>query len=208
MAMRLPGASIPGKNLGALGDGGAVTTNDAELAERIRMLRNYGSRAKYVNEVQGFNSRLDPLQAAVLQVKLRHLDDWNSRRKAIALKYREALAGTGLTLPQVPDWADPVWHLFVVRSRDRDALQTRLAEGGIGTLIHYPIPPHRQRAYAAAGFPANAFPMASRMAEEVISLPIGPHLAAADVERVCDTVARSPRAPTCQPLPSAQAKPD
>lgn len=166
----------PGKNLGALGDGGAVTTNDPELADRIRLLRNYGSRVKYVNDVQGYNSRLDPIQAAVLGIKLRHLDDWNNRRKGIAAQYLQGLAGTGLVLPHVPDWADPAWHLFVIRCPQRDPLQQRLTAAGIGTLIHYPIPPHRQQAYAGSGFAAGAFPIATRMADEMLSLPMGPQL--------------------------------
>ena len=166
----------PGKNLGALGDGGAVTTNDPQVADRIRMLRNYGSRVKYVNEVKGCNSRLDPLQAAVLGVKLRYLDEWNERRKVIAAQYLQGLADTGLLLPQVPGWADPVWHLFVVRHPQRDALAQRLAEAGVGTLIHYPIPPHKQQAYVDAAFEASAFPLAERIAEEVLSLPMGPQL--------------------------------
>jgi len=166
----------PGKNLGALGDGGAITTNDPVLAERIRVLRNYGSRVKYVNEVQGYNSRLDPLHAAVLRVKLAHLDAWNARRTVVANRYLEGLAETGLVLPQVPEWAMPAWHLFVVRSGRRDALQQRLTDAGIGSLIHYPIPPHRQHAYASAGFAWDAFPIAARMADEVLSLPMGPHL--------------------------------
>lgn len=166
----------PGKNLGAMGDGGAVTTNDAQLAERIRVLRNYGSRVKYVNEVQGYNSRLDPLQAAILRVKLAHLDEWNERRRAIAEHYTRGLAGCGLTLPQVPEWAEPVWHLYVVRHPQRDALQQALNDAGVGTLIHYPIPPHRQQAYAEAGWGQGAFPLAERMADAVLSLPIGPHL--------------------------------
>ena len=165
----------PGKNLGALGDGGAVTTNDPEIADRIRVLRNYGSRVKYVNEVQGYNSRLDPIHAAVLRVKLKHLDAWNARRSALAHQYVDGLAGSGLILPHVPDWAEPAWHLFVVRHPQRDALQQRLTEAGVGNLIHYPIPPHKQQAYAEAGFGVDSFPLASRMADEVLSLPIGPH---------------------------------
>ena len=178
----------PGKNLGALGDGGAVTTNDAELAERIRVLRNYGSRVKYVNEVKGFNSRLDPLQAAVLRVKLAHLDDWNARRKAIATQYLTGMSDCGLVLPQVPAFADPAWHLFVVRHPRRDALQKRLAESGVGTLIHYPIPPHRQKAYVEAGFQSEDFPLASAQAEQVLSLPMGPHLSQADAKAVMQRV--------------------
>lgn len=167
----------PGKNLGALGDGGAVTTDDDALADRLRVLRNYGSRVKYVNEVQGYNSRLDPLQAAVLRVKLAHLDAWNSRRAALGRIYLDGLRDTGLVLPHVPDWAEPAWHLFVVRHAQRDGLQQRLTEAGIGSLIHYPIPPHKQQAYVAAGFDSDAFPLASRLADEVLSLPMGPHLA-------------------------------
>jgi dTDP-4-amino-4,6-dideoxygalactose transaminase len=174
----------PGKNLGALGDGGAITTNDPELADRIRVLRNYGSRVKYVNEVQGYNSRLDPIHAAVLRVKLKHLDDWNARRAALASQYLAGLAGSELVLPHVPEWAEPAWHLFVVRSKQRDAMQQHLTDAGIGSLIHYPIPPHKQHAYAAAAWPANAFPLASAMADEVLSLPMGPQLAASDVSLV------------------------
>ncbi|MFZ7095384.1 DegT/DnrJ/EryC1/StrS family aminotransferase [Luteimonas dalianensis] len=178
----------PGKNLGALGDGGAVTTNDAGIAERLRVLRNYGSKVKYVNDVQGWNSRLDPIQAAVLRVKLKHLDAWNARRALIAREYLEWLAGSWLTLPGVPEWAHPVWHLFVVRHPQRDALQAKLAQAGIGTLIHYPIPPHRQDAYASAGFPREAFPIASRIAEEVLSLPMGPQLSKEQASRVIAAV--------------------
>jgi dTDP-4-amino-4,6-dideoxygalactose transaminase len=166
----------PGKNLGAMGDGGAITTNDAELADRLRVLRNYGSRVKYVNEVQGYNSRLDPLQAAILRVKLAHLDEWNARRSAIAQIYTEGLTESGLILPYTPEWADSAWHLYVVHSPAREALQVRLATAGISTLVHYPIPPHMQAAYAGLGMAADALPLARQLAEEVSSLPIGPHL--------------------------------
>lgn len=176
----------PGKNLGALGDGGAVTTNDPEIADRIRVLRNYGSRVKYVNEVCGFNSRLDPIQAAVLRVKLECLDTWNERRKKVAANYLENLKDSKLVLPCVPEWAEPVWHLFVIRHTNRGELQQRLGEAGIGTLVHYPIPPHKQVAYESMGFGAEAFPLASRLASEVLSLPIGPHLA---VDQYADVVA-------------------
>ncbi|HXH52825.1 MAG TPA: DegT/DnrJ/EryC1/StrS family aminotransferase [Sphingomicrobium sp.] len=180
----------PGKNLGALGDAGAVTTNDAELAERVRVLRNYGSRVKYVNEVRGVNSRLDPLQAAVLTVKLEHLDEWNARRARIADRYRQALSGSGLVLPSVPEHATPAWHLFVVRHPRRDALAAALAERGIGTLVHYPIAPHRQAAYADLGFGAGAFPMAERMAEEVLSLPLWPQMQDGQVSQVLGAVTK------------------
>jgi dTDP-4-amino-4,6-dideoxygalactose transaminase len=178
----------PGKNLGALGDGGAITTNRADLAERVQVLRNYGSRQKYVNEVRGVNSRLDPIQAAVLRVKLSHLDAWNARRCAIAARYLEGLEGTGLILPHVPNWADPVWHLFVVRSDERDALQARLTDAGIGTLIHYPIPPHMQTAYAEAKFVPDDLPVARQLAEEALSLPIGPQMAEDQVGKICEAV--------------------
>jgi dTDP-4-amino-4,6-dideoxygalactose transaminase len=166
----------PSKNLGALGDAGAVTTDDPAIADRIRVLRNYGSRMKYVNEVQGFNSRLDPLQAAALRVKLKALDEWNSRRVKIAERYTAALADTGLTLPAVPAGIESVWHLYVVRHPQRDRLRKMLNEAGIGTLLHYPIPPHMQQAYANAGFARDQFAIAERMANLVLSLPIGPQL--------------------------------
>lgn len=174
----------PGKNLGAFGDGGAVTTNDAKLAERIRILGNYGSRSKYVNEVKGFNSRLDPLQAAILRVKLGHLDEWNDRRKRIASYYLDALHEASVTLPFVPKWADPVWHLFVVRHARRDDLQKTLEAQGIGILIHYPVPPHRQEAYLDLGIAEGSFPVAERMHRQVLSLPIGPHLSSVQAEQV------------------------
>jgi dTDP-4-amino-4,6-dideoxygalactose transaminase len=178
----------PGKNLGALGDAGAVTTDDDALAERIRMLRNYGSKVKYHHDLPGTNSRLDPLQAAALRVKLRHLDEWNERRRAVAVRYLERLVGSeGLVLPQVPDWAEPVWHLFVVRTPRRDVLQERLAEAGVDTIIHYPIPPHLTGAYAA-DFERGQLPVAERLASEVLSLPIGPHLALEDAARVAAAV--------------------
>lgn len=174
----------PGKNLGALGDGGAVVTNDADLAERVRVLRNYGSRVKYHNEVQGFNSRLDELQAALLRVKLPVLDEWNARRRVAAARYLNKLAGRDLTLPFVPDWAEPVWHLFVVRHPQRDELQQRLQQAGIGTMIHYPIPPHLQPAYAELGYGAGAFPISEAIHREVLSLPMGPQLTEAQQQSV------------------------
>ena len=178
----------PSKNLGAVGDGGAVTTNDPALAARIRRLGNYGSSKRYVNEERGVNSRLDPLHAAVLRVKLTRLDQWNQRRGVVANLYRDRLATAGLTLPFVPDWADPAWHLFVVQSDERDALAARLAAAGVATIIHYPIPPHRQQAYADLAVPDGGFPIAERLADTVLSLPIGPHLSEADAARVCDAV--------------------
>jgi dTDP-4-amino-4,6-dideoxygalactose transaminase len=178
----------PSKNLGAMGDAGAVTTNDPEVAQRIRVLGNYGSRVRYVNDVKGFNSRLDPIQAAVLGVKLRHLDEWNGRRAALASLYRERLAGSGVELPYVPNWAEPAWHLFVVQLDNRAAVQERLGGEGVQTLIHYPIPPHLQRAYANLGLPKGAMPIAERLADRVLSLPIGPHLSPEDAARVAEVV--------------------
>jgi len=167
----------PGKNLGAYGEAGAVTTNDKELADKIRVLRNYGSQKKYYNEVKGYNARLDELQAAFLRVKLKKLDEWNARRRDAAAQYLGGMSGLpGLTLPFVPAWAEPVWHLFVVRHSRRDALQRRLAEAEIGTLIHYPVPPHLSGAYADAGWNRGAFPIAEELANSVLSLPMGPHL--------------------------------
>jgi len=166
----------PGKNLGALGDAGAITTNDRDIANHIRLLGNYGSPQKYVHEIAGANSRIDPIQAAVLRVKLTHLDDWNTRRSAIAAHYLEALRDTPLILPTVAAGVNPAWHLFVVRSGRRDALQHALTEGGIGTLVHYPKPPHLQGAFASLGLRSGTFPIAECLANEVLSLPIGPHL--------------------------------
>ncbi len=166
----------PGKNLGAYGDGGAVTTDDPEIAERIRVLRNYGSRVKYVNEVRGFNSRLDPIQAAILRVKLKVLDEWNDRRTAIASRYQAELKDADLILPFVPEWAEPAWHLYVVQLPQRDELQIKLGLAGIGSLIHYPVPPHLQQAYSSAGFVRGEFPIAETIANHCLSLPIGPHL--------------------------------
>ena len=174
----------PGKNLGALGDAGAVTTNDSGLAERVALLRNYGSRQKYVNEEAGVNSRLDPVQAAVLRVKLQVLDGWTDRRRSVAAAYAEGLKETDLILPHVPNWAEPVWHLYVVRTPDREALQVRLTEAGISTLIHYPIPPHMQAAYTGLGIAPAALPLARDLAGEVFSLPMGPQLNSDHLEQV------------------------
>jgi dTDP-4-amino-4,6-dideoxygalactose transaminase len=178
----------PGKNLGALGDAGAVTTDDELLADRLRTLRNYGSKVKYHHDVAGLNSRLDSLQAAALRIKLRRLDDWNSRRRAVATRYLERLAVVDeIVLPTVPERTEPVWHLFVVRHRRRDDLRERLDEAGVETIIHYPIPPHRAGAYAAE-FDGARLPIAEQLADEVLSLPIGPHLRLEDADRVAGAV--------------------
>ena len=181
----------PGKNLGALGDGGAVTTDDDALADRIAMLRNYGSERKYVHELQGFNTRLDPLQAAVLAVKLDRLDEWNERRRAVARVYDERITAPGVSKPEVAEGADPVWHLYVVRSEQRDAIQAALEADGVGSLIHYPIPPHLQGAYRDLGLGEGALPIAEEQARTVLSLPIGPHLPLDAAARVADAVNRA-----------------
>jgi dTDP-3-amino-3,4,6-trideoxy-alpha-D-glucose transaminase len=177
----------PGKNLGALGDGGAVTTNDPDVADRVRMLGNYGSSQKYVNELLGANSRLDEIQSAVLRVKLGHLDSWNARRRTIAQRYTEELADTpGLRLPGIAPGREPVWHLYVVDHAERDDLQKHLAGKGIQTLIHYPIPPHLSGAFAPLGLTEGTFPITEGAARTHLSLPIGPHLSEDDVARVID----------------------
>lgn len=178
----------PGKNLGAFADAGAVTTDDDELAEKIRCLRNYGSKVKYENRYLGFNSRLDELQAAFLRVKLRRLDEWNQRRAKQAAAYLEGLRDIpNLALPDILEGASPVWHLFVVRHPQRDRLQQHLRAAGIDTLIHYPIPPHLQEAYAGHGWKRGDFPISEAIHREVLSLPIGPHLAEEQINWVIKT---------------------
>lgn len=179
----------PGKNLGALGDAGAITTNQAQLANRVRQLGNYGSSRKYVNEEKGVNSRLDPIQAAILRVKLKVLTEWTERRQRIAAAYSLGLQHTSPICPWVPDWAEPAWHLFVVRAKNRDVLQKGLAAAGIGTLIHYPIPPHMQRAYADLEIAKDEFPLTKQLAGEAISLPMGPQLEDKDVKTIIETIA-------------------
>ena len=174
----------PGKHLGAMGDGGAVTTDDAVLAENVRLLGNYGSKTKYHNEVKGVNSRLDELQAAFLRVKLKKLDEWNIRRKKIAERYLDELRPSGLVLPFVPEWADPVWHLFVVLSKNRNELQQTLADAGIATIVHYPIPPHLSSAYKDQHFENRRYPIVESLSKRLLSIPIGPHLKLSDVENV------------------------
>jgi dTDP-4-amino-4,6-dideoxygalactose transaminase len=185
----------PGKNLGAFGDGGAITTNDASVADRVRMLRNYGSRTKYQHELLGYNSRLDPLQAALLSVKLRYVDEWNERRRTTARYYSESLIDVhGLQLPDESPDVEQVWHLYVIRHRDRDRLRAHLEKQGVGTLIHYPIPPHLSPAYASLGYEQGDFPIAEELARTVLSLPIGPHLTRADAAYVVESIRSFPSA--------------
>ena len=179
----------PGKNLGAFGDAGAVTTNDAKIANRVRILRNYGSQKKYYNDIKGYNSRLDPLQAAFLRVKLKHLDNWHARRQEIAAIYLQDLAGTNeLTLPYVPAWAKPSWHLFVIRHPARETLADFLKEKGIQTLIHYPVPPHLQPAYQEMNLPENTYPITETIHREVLSIPIGPHISHQEAKYIAATL--------------------
>ena len=174
----------PGKNLGALGDGGAVTTNDSALAETIRVLRNYGSKVKYENIFQGSNSRLDELQAAILSVKLKYLDLDNQKRRDIARQYVELIHNPKLILPQCASPESHVWHLFVVRTEQRDVFQQHLQNKGIGTVIHYPIPPHKQRAYRE--WNEQNYPITEEIHRTVISLPISPCMADDEVKSVID----------------------
>ena len=179
----------PGKNLGALGDAGAVITNDGALAEQVRRLRNYGSRQKYHNEVIGYNSRLDELQAAVLRAKLPHLLAWTNERQQLAARYAQHLAGiAGLRLPHTVPGATHVYHLYVVHHARRDALQQHLTRQGIGTLIHYPVPPYRQPAYAGLGLAAGRFPIAEELAATCLSLPLWPGMTEEHVVAVAAAV--------------------
>jgi dTDP-4-amino-4,6-dideoxygalactose transaminase len=179
----------PGKNLGALGDGGAVTTDDPQVAARIRKLRNNGSSAKYVHELIGVNSRLDEVQAAMLRLKLRHLDTWNDQRRKIADLYATALEWTSVDYAELPGHgASHVWHLYVVRTTERAALQEHMARAGVETLVHYPTPPHLQEAYEGLLPVDPELPVSEQLADEVLSLPMGPHLRAHHVERVAEAI--------------------
>jgi len=181
----------PGKNLGACGEAGAVTTDDAELARKVRMLRDHGQARKYFHDVEGYNGRLDAIQAGILQVKLRHLPEWNVRRREAAARYRDLFAGAGMgeLAPFEPDWAKGVYHLYVIRVKDRDGLMRGLAEAGIGTGIHYPVPLHLQKAYAELGYHVGDFPVAERVAGEIVSLPMFPQLTGDRQARVLDSLA-------------------
>jgi dTDP-4-amino-4,6-dideoxygalactose transaminase len=182
----------PGKNLGACGEAGAVTTNNWEIARQIRMLRDHGQSRKYYHEVEGYNGRLDAIQAGILRVKLRYLAEWNRQRREAAARYRELLdgIGSGLTLPCEPSWSRSVYHLYVVRTTVRDELQGHLTKSGVGTGIHYPVPLHLQDPYRSRGFKQGDFPVAECVAAEVLSLPMFPGLTAAQQKRVVEEVTR------------------
>lgn len=178
----------PGKNLGAIGDAGVVTTNDKELAHKVRILRNYGSDKKYHNLYKGYNSRLDELQAGFLRVKLPYLDKWNNDRKRIANKYLNKISNEKIVLPYVPDYADPIWHVFVIMTKERDKFQDYLKSNGIGTIIHYPIPIHLQLAYKDLGFKKGDFPIAEKIANEILSLPMWYGMTDEEVDYICKVI--------------------
>jgi dTDP-3-amino-3,4,6-trideoxy-alpha-D-glucose transaminase len=179
----------PTKNLAASGDGGAVMTDDHALADRVRLLRNYGTRDRSHFQVKGSNSRLDELQAAWLRVRLKYLDPWNGRRAAVAQRYVESLAGLpGLVLPYCPDWSEPVWHVFVIRHPRRTLIAEHLTSAGIGTLVHYPEPIHLSGAYADSRCPPGSLPLAEQLAAEVLSLPMRPHLSDLEVSLIIQEV--------------------
>ena len=182
----------PGKNLGACGEAGAVTTNNEEIARQIRMLRDHGQSRKYYHEVEGYNGRLDAIQAGILLVKLRHLAMWNQQRREAAARYRELMEGIwmDLTLPCEPSWSRSVYHLYVIRTTERDALQEHLSKTGVGTGIHYPVPVHLQDAYRSMGFKRGDFPVAESIAAQVLSLPMFPGLTAAQQKRVVEEITR------------------
>jgi dTDP-4-amino-4,6-dideoxygalactose transaminase len=179
----------PSKNLGAYGDGGAVTTDDERLAEQIRVLRNVGQSGKYVHVAVGTNERLDTIQATVLRVKLRHLDRWNALRRSHAAAYEGEFRGTAIQVPETADWAEHVWHVYAVRTAQREELRRALAAEGIATGIHYPIPLHRQRALAHLDYALGAFPVAEADARELLSLPMFAELEPHEIERVVEVVA-------------------
>ena len=180
----------PGKNLGACGEAGAATTNDAELAQKMRMLRDHGQARKYYHDMEGYNGRLDSIQAGILRVKLKHLPEWTEGRRAAAARYRELFADADakIGLPYEPEWTKPVYHLFVVRTQERDELMKYLASVGIGTAIHYPIPLHLQNAYADLGYTKGDFPVTEKVAAEIVSLPMFPQLQADQQSRVASGV--------------------
>jgi dTDP-4-amino-4,6-dideoxygalactose transaminase len=180
----------PGKNLGACGEGGAITTNDESLAEKMKMIRDHGQAKKYYHDMEGYNGRLDSIQAGWLTVKLRHLAGWNAARRTLAHRYHELFAGAedAVVVPREASWTRGVYHLYVVRVQDREALQAHLAETGIATGIHYPIPLHQQKAYQHLGYKAGDFPVTERVAKEIVSLPMFPHLSGSQQDEVVSKV--------------------
>lgn len=195
----------PGKNLGACGEAGAITTNDEKLAAHMRMLRDHGQARKYYHDIEGYNGRLDAMQAGFLSVKLPHLAGWNSGRQQAAVRYRDLLSGCSeVILPCEPEWAKSVYHLFVVRVQDRDGLMKHLAAEEIGTGIHYPVPLHLQKAYACLNYAPGDFRVAEKVASEIVSLPMFPHLKAEQQARVVDSVMRFTRGQQAVGVASAE----
>ena len=182
----------PGKNLGACGEGGAITTNDARLADTCKMIRDHGQAKKYYHDMEGYNGRLDAIQTGILSVKLKHLAGWNAKRREKAAEYNRLFAASegGVETPYEPSWSRAVYHLYVVRTRDREGLMAHLGKAGIGTGIHYPIPLHRQRAYAGLGYKQGDFPVTEKVAAEIVSLPMFPQLTAPQQARVASEIAR------------------
>lgn len=179
----------PTKNLGAFGDAGAVTTNRTDIAERLRLLRNYGSNAKNVHEIKGVNSRLDPIQAAILSAKLEYLDEWQQRRQRVANRYADLFAGSNRVIaPTTGPGVLPAWHLYVIRVENRDLVSARLDRRGIASMPHYPTPPFLQQAYAEMKSDAGRWPLATRLADTVLSIPMGPHMKPGEVEQVAEAV--------------------
>ncbi len=196
----------PGKNLGACGEAGAATTNDDEIARKIKMLRDHGQAQKYYHDIEGYNGRLDAIQAGLLQVKLAHLAKWNAQRRERAEEYNRLLAGTdAITCPYEPSWSRAVYHLYVIRTADRDGMMKHLKDAGIATAIHYPIPLHMQRAYSWLNYKAEDFPVASRVAAEIVSLPMFPQLTAEQQERVAQETLAFASKPALQPAVNATA---
>jgi dTDP-4-amino-4,6-dideoxygalactose transaminase len=181
----------PGKNLGACGEGGAITTNDSKLADTCKMIRDHGQAKKYYHDIEGYNGRLDAIQTGILSVKLKHLAEWNAKRREKALEYNRLLVASeaGVQTPYEPSWSRAVYHLYVVRTEDREGLMAHLGKAGIGTGIHYPIPLHRQRAYEALGYKAGDFPVCEKIAAEIISLPMFPQLTTRQQARVVEEIA-------------------
>jgi dTDP-4-amino-4,6-dideoxygalactose transaminase len=195
----------PGKNLGACGEAGAVTTNDADVARKCRMLRDHGQASKYYHDMEGYNGRLDSIQAGILRVKLRHLAEWNNRRRECAARYRELLGTSeqGIRLPFELEWSKAVFHLYVIQTHQREELQKHLAEMGIGTGIHYPIPLHLQNAYKSLGYSKGDFPVTEKAAAQILSLPMFPGLTYEQQVRICEQVLGFVELEATRPLPSA-----
>jgi dTDP-4-amino-4,6-dideoxygalactose transaminase len=183
----------PGKNLGACGEAGAVTTNDESAARKMKMIRDHGQAKKYYHDIEGYNGRLDSIQAAILSIKLKHLEKWNRSRSALAKKYDELFAASGANVqtPFEPDWSRAVYHLYVVQVEDREALQAGLAAAGIGTGIHYPVPLHQQKAYAHLGYQIGDFPVTERLAPRIVSLPMFPQMTDEQLRRVVESVSQT-----------------